>query len=158
MDNVVSGYLFRQMEDAEATLISGWHYEPPYDFYDATSDPDDLQELLDPKRRKDVYFSVFDEGGILVGFFQFEREGTRVDVGLGMRPDLTGQGLGIGYLLAGLEFARRRFSPDSFTLAVATFNQRAILVYERAGFRRDTVYKHNTNGGEYLFLSMAKKA
>ena len=158
MDNVVSGYLFRQMEDAEATLISGWHYEPPYDFYDATSDPDDLQELLDPKRRRDAYFSVFDEGGILVGFFQFEREGRRVDVGLGMRPDLTGQGLGIGYLLAGLEFARRRFSPERFTLAVATFNQRAILVYERAGFRRDTLYKHNTNGGEYLFLSMAKKA
>ena len=158
MDNVVYGYLFRQMEDAEATLISGWHYEPPYDFYDATSDPDDLQELLDPKRRKDAYFSVFDEGGILVGFFQFEREGTRVDVGLGMRPDLTGQGLGIGYLLAGLKFARRRFSPDSFTLSVATFNERAILVYERAGFRRNTVYKHNTNGGEYLFLSMAREA
>ena len=62
------------------------------------------------------------------------------------------------FLLASLEFARRRFSPDSFTLFVATFNQRAILVYERAGFRRDTVYEHNTNGGEYLFLSMAKKA
>jgi [ribosomal protein S18]-alanine N-acetyltransferase len=154
----VSGYRFRQMEDEEATQISGWHYEPPYDFYDATSDPDDLQELLDPKRRKDAYFSVFDEGGILVGFFQFEREGTKVDIGLGMRPDLTGQGLGIGYLLAGLEFARRRFSPDSFTLSVATFNERAILVYERVGFKRNTVYKHNTNGGEYLFLSMAREA
>jgi [ribosomal protein S18]-alanine N-acetyltransferase len=154
----MSGYRFRQMEDSEAVEISGWHYEPPYDFYDATSDPDDLQELLDPKRRNDAYFSVFDEGGVLVGFFQFEREGTMVDVGLGMRPDLTGQGLGIGYLLAGLEFARRRFSPDSFTLSVATFNERAILVYERAGFRRDTFYKHNTNGGEYLFLSMAREA
>ena len=154
----MSGYRFRQMEDSEAVEISGWHYEPPYDFYDATSDPDDLQELLDPKRRNDAYFSVFDEGGVLIGFFQFKREGTRVDVGLGMRPDLTGQGLGIGYLLAGLEFARRRFSPDSFTLSVATFNERAILVYERAGFRRNTVYKHNTNGGEYLFLSMAREA
>ena len=62
------------------------------------------------------------------------------------------------FLLASLEFARRLFSPDSFTLAVATFNERAILVYERAGFRRDTVYKHNTNGGEYLFLWMAREA
>jgi [ribosomal protein S18]-alanine N-acetyltransferase len=154
----MSGYRFRQMEDSEATQISGWHYESPYDFYDATSDLDDLQELLDPKRRKDAYFSVFDEGGVLVGFFQFEREGTTVDVGLGMRPDLTGQGLGIGYLLSGLQFARERFSPERFTLSVATFNERAILVYERAGFRRSTVYKHNTNGGEYLFLSMASVA
>jgi [ribosomal protein S18]-alanine N-acetyltransferase len=153
----VSGYRFRKMEDEEATQISGWHYDPPYDFYDATSDPDDREELLDPRRRKDAYFSVFDDG-VLVGFFQFEREGTRVDIGLGMRPDLTGRGLGGEYLRAGLEFARRRYSPERFMLSVATFNERAILVYERAGFRRNTVYKHNTNGGEYLFLSMAREA
>jgi ribosomal-protein-alanine N-acetyltransferase len=158
MDNLLSDYRFGPMGDEEATQISGWRYEPPYDFYDATSDLDDLRELLDPRRRKDSYFSVFDESGALVGFFQFEREGTTVDVGLGMRPDLTGHGLGVGYLLAGLEFARRRFSPERFTLSVATFNERAILVYERAGFRRNTVYKHNTNGGEYLFLSMAREA
>jgi [ribosomal protein S18]-alanine N-acetyltransferase len=60
-------------------------------------------------------------------------------------------------LLAGLEFARRRFSPDNFTPSVATFNERAILVYERAGFRRDTVYKHNTNSGEYPFVPMVRK-
>jgi len=158
MDNAVSGYLFRLMKDEEATEISGWHYEPPYDFYDATSDQDDLEELLDPKRKKDAYFSVFDEDGVLVGFFQFEREGTTVDVGLGLRPDLTGQGLGIEFLLAGLEFARGRYSPERFTLSVATFNERAIQVYERAGFRRGTVYKHNTSGGEYLFLSMDREA
>jgi len=146
------------MEDEEAVEISGWHYEPPYDFYDATSDADDLQELLDPKRRKDAYFSVFDEDSVLVGFFQFERAGKTVDVGLGMRPDLTGQGLGVEYLLAGLEFARGRYAPDRFTLSVATFNERAILVYERAGFRRNNEYMHHTNGGEYLFLSMAREA
>ena len=75
-----------------------------------------------------------------------------------MRPDLTGQGLGLEYLLAGLEFAEERFSPGRFTLSVATFNERAILVYERAGFRRGTVYTHHTNGGDYLFLSMAREA
>ena len=154
----MSGYRFKLMEDSEAVEISGWHYEPPYDFYDATSDVDDLQELLDAKRRKGAYFSAFDERGVLVGFFQFESDGTTVDVGLGMRPDLTGHGLGIGYLLAGLEFARKRFSPEGFTLSVATFNERAILVYERAGFRRGSEYTHHTNGGEYLFLSMAREA
>jgi ribosomal-protein-alanine N-acetyltransferase len=156
MDNAGSGYRFRLMSDEEATRISGWHYEPPYDFYDATSDPDDLAELLDPKRRKDAYYSVFDGGGDLVGFFQFEREGTTVDIGLGMRPDLTGRGLGARSLLAGL--AREHFSPERFTLSVATFNERAIQVYERAGFQRNTVYTHHTNGGEHLFLSMAREA
>jgi ribosomal-protein-alanine N-acetyltransferase len=154
----MSGYRFRKMNDEEAVEISGWHYEPLDDFYDATSDADDLQELLDPKRRKNAYFSVFDEDGVLIGFFQFERAGKTVDVGLGMRPDLTGQGLGLDYLLAGLKFARERFSPERFTLSVATFNERAIVVYERAGFRRGDEYTHNTNGGEYLFLSMAREA
>ena len=53
-----------------------------------------------------------------------------------------------------------RFRPLTllFTLSVATFNERAIVVYERAGFRRGNEYMHNTSGGEYLFLSMARDA
>ena len=151
-------YRFRQMSDEDAREISRWHYEPPYDFYDPTSDPGDLEELLDPDRREGAYFSALDEGGALVGFFQFEREGATVDVGLGLRPDLTGQGLGVGYLLAGLEFARERFSPERFTLSVATFNERAIRVYERASFHRGSVYTHHTNGADYPFLAMAREA
>ncbi|MDQ4128273.1 MAG: GNAT family N-acetyltransferase [Actinomycetota bacterium] len=152
------GYLFRPMVDEEAWEVSGWRYGPPYDFYDWTGDPDDLEELLDPERRKDAYFSAFDEGEALVGFFQFEVEGGTVDVGLGMRPDLTGAGRGLDYLLAGLEFARERYAPTRFTLSVATFNVRAIRVYERAGFRRENVYMHHTNGGEFPFLAMARQA
>jgi [ribosomal protein S18]-alanine N-acetyltransferase len=146
------------MSDEEAREISRWHYESPYDFYDWTSDPDDLEELLDPARREGTYFSAFDRGGALVGFFGFESEGETVDVGLGLRPNLTGQGLGLEYLRAGLEFARERFSPWSFTLSVATFNERAIEVYERAGFRRGGVYTHHTHGADYPFLAMAREA
>ena len=152
------GYLFRPMTDEEAREISGWRYGPPYDFYNATSDEDDLEELLDSERRKDAYFSAFDDEGALVGFFQFEVEGSTVDVGLGLRPDLTGAGLGLDYLMAVLEFARERYSPTRFTLAVAMFNERAIRVYERAGFRRGNVYVHRTNGGEFPFLAMAREA
>jgi ribosomal-protein-alanine N-acetyltransferase len=72
-------------------------------------------------------------------------------VGLGLRPDLTGRGLGLGFLLAGLEFARRRFAPDSFRLSVATFN-------ERAGFQWVEVFTHHTNGGEHPFLLMTREA
>ncbi len=151
-------YLFRPMTDEEAREISGWRYEPPYDFYDWTSDPDDLEELLDPERRKDAYFSAFDEEGALVGFFGIEAKDGTVDVGLGLRPDLTGARLGLDFLLAGLDFARERHSPTRFTLAVATFNERAIRVYERAGFRRERVYMHHTNGGEFQFLAMAREA
>lgn len=155
---MASRYLFRQTDDADAREISGWRYEPPYDFYDSAADPADLAELLDPERRRDVYFSALDEENGLVGFFQFEQEGKTVDVGLGLRPDLTGRRLGVDFVRSGLEFARERFSPEHFTLSVATFNARAIDVYERAGFRKGEVYTHETNGGGHEFLSMWREA
>lgn len=151
-------YLFRQMDDADANEVAGWRYEPPYDFYDSTADQEDLAELLNPRCREGVYFSVLDEEESVVGFFQFEREDDTVDVGLGLRPDLTGKGLGLDFFLSGIEFARERFAPGRFTLAVATFNGRAIWVYERAGFRRGNVYTHHTNGGAFQFLAMAREA
>ncbi len=155
---MASSYLFRQMDDADAREISVWRYEPPYDFYDATADPDDLAELLDPERRRGVYFSVRDEENRLVGFFQFEKKDGTVDVGLGLRPGLTGKGLGAEFVLSGLAFAREWFSPERFTLSVAAFNARAIGVYERAGFRRGEVYLHEANGGEHEFVRMGREA
>ena len=40
---------FRKMGDEEAQEIVRWRYNPPYDFYDSVSDPDDLTELLDSR-------------------------------------------------------------------------------------------------------------
>jgi [ribosomal protein S18]-alanine N-acetyltransferase len=155
----MTAYVFRPMNDENAREIAAWCYDPPYDFYDATSDPDDLAELLDPKRRREgAYYAAFDERGALVGFFQFERKGQIIEVGLGLRPDLTGRKLGLGFMLAGLEFARRHFSPTGFRLSVATFNERAISVYERAGFGRGEVFMHHTNGGDHPFLLMTREA
>ena len=151
------GYLFRQM-DADAREISGWRYAPPYDLYDSTADPADLAELLDPQSRRDVYFSALDGENRLVGFFQYEKTGEAVDVGLGLRPEHTGRGLGAEFVLAGLAFARERFSPQGFTLSVATFNGRTVAVYERVGFRRGKIQTHETSGGEYEFLSMWREA
>lgn len=58
-----------------------------------------------------------------------------VDIGLGLRPDLTGQGLGDPFVAACIDHALRIRHPTVLRLAVATFNARAIAVYERAGFQ-----------------------
>jgi [ribosomal protein S18]-alanine N-acetyltransferase len=118
-----------------------------------------LRELLEPARRGEAYWAVRDGADELVGYFDFKskKEGT-LEIGLGLRPDLTGRGLGASFLAAGLEFARARFAPKRFTLAVATFNERAIRVYERAGFSRGRVYMHWTNGAEWEFIEMSRSA
>ena len=140
------GYTFEPMNDEQARAVVAWRYEAPYDFYDMANDLEGLEELLDPKRRRG-YFAAFSEGE-LVGFFCYGPGGQlpgfdypddgSIDIGLGLRPDLTGKGLGLGFVLAGLEFGRHRFDP--------------------AGFRRGEVFVHHTNGADYPFLLMTRAA
>jgi ribosomal-protein-alanine N-acetyltransferase len=139
--------------------MARWHYPEPFSFYDWAEDPDDLAELLDPSSRGDAYFAVEDDAGELVGWFSFKRKDSRtLQIGLGLRPDRTGQGLGGVFLQAGLKYARTRFRPEQFVLSVATFNKRAITVYERAGFAATHVFMHSTNGGEWEFVEMERPA
>jgi ribosomal-protein-alanine N-acetyltransferase len=109
-------------------------------------------------RRGDHYFSARDTAGELIGFFGFGRTADVVAVGVGLRPDVTGRGLGRSFLEAGLAFAREQFAPASFKLSVADFNMRAIKVYERAGFVTTRSFMHETNGGLFSFVEMERPA
>jgi [ribosomal protein S18]-alanine N-acetyltransferase len=146
------------MAQGDAEAVASWHYPEPFSFYDWTADEHDLAELLDAELRGEAYFAVEDDEGSLVGHFSFRLEGRTLVVGLGLRPDLTGRGLGGSFLAAGLDYGRERFAPEQFSLAVATFNERAIKVYERAGFERVRVYMHETNGAEWEFVEMRQSA
>ncbi|MGE6259686.1 GNAT family N-acetyltransferase [Heyndrickxia sporothermodurans] len=52
-----------------------------------------------------------------------------------MKLNLTGNGKGreLEFLKAALEFVKSDFQPQTLTLSVATFNQRAIKVYRKMG-------------------------
>jgi RimJ/RimL family protein N-acetyltransferase len=127
--------------------LATWRYPPPYDFYDG-----DVEPMLNPER----YYGALDEAGDLIGFYYFEPKPPDLDYGLGLRPDLVGRGLGLEFFVAGLEFARERFRPSRVFLHVAEFNERAIRVYERAGFTVITSHVRKFDRfGEVLFLTMA---
>jgi len=144
------------MDQVEATEIAAWHYEDPYSFYDWTADGDDLALLLSEEVRLGRFFSALDEDGVLVGFFTLRMEGDDLVIGLGLRPDLTGSGLGRGFVEAGIEFGRRCFDPERIRLSVAAFNERAIRVYEQAGFTHARTFDHETNGGVHSFVEMTR--
>ncbi len=141
------------LTQSDAEKIASWHYEGEYAFYDYEADPEDLAELLDPELRGESMFAVRDSTGELVGFFAFQNTDGVVDFGLGLRPDLTGKGLGEKFVCAGLDFAQSRFSPKTIQLRVAAFNKRA-KVYKRVGFRVVEHYMNRTNGGEFEFIRM----
>jgi [ribosomal protein S18]-alanine N-acetyltransferase len=148
-------FLIRPMTEADARAIAAWRYPGAYAFYDWQADADDLAELLDPQRWGRQYFAV-DGDDDLVGLFVFKLRNGVAEVGLGLRPDLTGRGLGGAFLDAGLRHAAGVLGAESYTLAVAAFNRRAITVYERAGFAETRRYRHRTNGGLYDFVEMRR--
>jgi len=151
-------FIFQELDQVSAEAIAQWRYEEPYSFYDMDQDPDDLEAFLNPENWPNSYFAVRDEEGELVGFFVFEIMNGVVDIGLGLRPDLTGIGLGLHFVNTGLAFAGSRYSPERFQLRVAAFNTRAIEVYERAGFGPAETFLNRTNGAEYEFIRMEKES
>jgi ribosomal-protein-alanine N-acetyltransferase len=82
-----------------------------------------------------------------------------VEIGLGLRPDLTGRGLGPAYIESGLAFARDRWAPARFALDVYPWNERAIRAYERVSFTRgDRYVRRFDDGDEREFLRMTRLA
>ena len=111
------------------------------------------RSFLDP--RLDYHAARLD--GELVGFCCFGpaarvaggdyRREELLDVGLGLRPDLTGRGLGLAFVRAVLAHAGATRAPAGYRLTVAAFNRRAVRVYERAGFVLDHTFERPGEDG-----------
>lgn len=149
-------YKFQSMTQEHAEEIAHcWRYDGIYSFYNMNADQEDLQEFLNPAERKDSYFVVVNNQEIL-GFCSFNEISLGIiDIGLGMKPNLTGQGCGLEFVKAGLDFVKTTYKPRKVTLSVATFNTRAIKVYKKSGFKEDVVYMQATNGSNFEFLKMS---
>ena len=146
-----------KMKQSEALEIADcWKYDGEYAFYDMTADSEDYEEITSPDLRGDRYFSVFN-GDDLMGFFCVEQKDRDISMGLGLRPDLTGQGRGGAFLAEILQFVRENYRFGAIRIEVASFNQRAVKVYERAGFVKTGTAKVPTNGGIYDFTLMEWK-
>jgi len=153
-------YRFISMNDEYASeIVANWHYGGIYSFYDMTADEEDLKIFTDRGYWENTIFAVLDEGDDLIGWSSFFMEGEILWLSLGLKPELTGLGLGEEFVSECVEFAQSHYRLDKqpIRLEVALFNQRAIKVYERAGFRVSGQVMKNTNGGEYQFSQMTKE-
>jgi ribosomal-protein-alanine N-acetyltransferase len=152
-------FVVKEMNDSLARTILQWEYEEPYDIYNHELNPETMQELLGSH-----YFAVVDNEK-LIGFFCIGKDaqvpaGSQfgaydeylLDIGLGMRPDLTGKGQGKVFFSFILNHVAKTTNVSSFRLTVATFNTRAIRLYEGLGFVKDMEF-HN---GNMEFMTMIK--
>ncbi|MCU0493131.1 MAG: GNAT family N-acetyltransferase, partial [Chloroflexaceae bacterium] len=130
------------LTETHARQILAWRYPPPYDFYNYDEDEDKeelaeaVAELLNPAYH---YYAVLDATDSLLAYRCFgpdaqvpggDYRAPALDMGGGLRPDLTGQGLGPQVMQAAIEFARAHFNPPAFRVTVAAWNGRALRACE----------------------------
>ena len=160
-DTAPSPFTFQPMDEASARAVPEWRYDAPYDIYNIASDnvEKEMQLFLDPQN---AYHTITDEQGDLVAYCCFGPDGqvsggdysaAALDIGLGVRPDLTGQGHGLTYVNAVLDFARRTFPPTAFRVMVAEFNKRAQRVWEKAGFQPVQTFQRSGDGMPFVILT-----
>lgn len=153
-------FQFRPLRLRDALAASHWRYPAEYAIYDL-----DLAELVfsalfrAPLRALGVYeLAVAIPGDPFISVFSLARRGGDVEIGIGMRPDLMGHGLGLELMRQGMDYARKRLRPATFSLDVATFNRRAIAVYERAGFQPGPIKPFTAHGKRFDSMRMTRPA
>ncbi|MBP2028599.1 RimJ/RimL family protein N-acetyltransferase [Acetoanaerobium pronyense] len=156
-------YTIKEMSKNHSVDISTWTYKEPYNIYNGNRNEEFIEELLNGS-----YFSVIDEKYKIVGFYCFGNAAqvpigkqyqayddiNFLDIGLGMRPDLCGSGEGYDFFLEGIRFAENKFLSKKFRLTVASFNKRAIRLYERIGFKKTVTFERKNLDDSMIFLVM----
>lgn len=128
----------------DAREMLSWRYEAPYDMYsmDNIEDadmPGEIAYLLDASNH---FYAIY-ENDEMVGHCVFYDEARvrgdeyaedALDIGIGMRPDETGQGRGTAITQQVLAFAEMKYAPSVYRATIAAWNKRAQAVCLKNGF------------------------
>jgi ribosomal-protein-alanine N-acetyltransferase len=137
---------FKKPTEIDAKYIATWKYEGEYSFYD-NDKTEAKQEWTLNIHKEDNTFVIYNERDELVGNCSFDVEDDKFILGVQMRPNLTGKGTGTQFVKAILDFGKGTYK----------FNERAIKIYEKLGFKKTEEFIWSANGEEKEFIAMIKK-
>jgi [ribosomal protein S18]-alanine N-acetyltransferase len=152
---------FQQIEKRHILAILNWSYPSPYNCYNFDPDtiPENLDYFLDLKNNFWAILNLQDE---LEGYCSFGSDGqvpggnysmAALDIGMGIRPDLVGQGKGKHYAQAVVREGMSQYEVQQLRVTIADFNKRAQRVWGKLGFKQ--VEKFIKVGSEEKFVIMA---
>jgi [ribosomal protein S18]-alanine N-acetyltransferase len=140
-ESVVLDLRFRPFCPADALITISWRYPAPYSAYNLDpQDPKILAALLRPEYN---YHAILRNDEV-IGFFLLGPDArvhggtydeSALDIGFGLRPDLTGRGQGSSYFDVVLRYIEAQMPGRSLRATVVGWNKRAIRLCQRAGFR-----------------------
>jgi len=152
----------KPMDAASAHEVIGWRYDVPYNIYNINVTPDTLEaEIAHFTRPDHHYFAIFGTEHDLVGHCCFMREARvpggdysqeALDMGIGMRPDWTGQGNGSTITRAVIDFGIARYQPVRLRATVAAWNERAQKVCTHNGFQLVDRFTNPKTYREFVIL------
>ena len=142
--------------------LSHWRYEGEYSFYNPAKP---FRAEHPNQLAGSGCFAWADSTGELLGHVSYGPDGQiptaggyrysedALDIGLGLRPDLCGQGLGGEFLSRCLRFAQETYGASRFRLSVAAFNQHAIRAYQKAGFSIECEVTHQVFHNTFYIMT-----
>ena len=152
---------YRPAEKKYAREFVNWEYQPPYDVYNCPPDEigDAVQYNIDPTNN---VYSMFDQSETLIGYCSYGRDAQvpggdyseeALDIGLMIKPELTGQGLGTVFAEEVIRNGVNRNAPKKLRVTIAAFNKRAMRVWEKNGFKQTQFFKRSSDGMEFVVMT-----
>ncbi|MCA9936853.1 MAG: GNAT family N-acetyltransferase [Ardenticatenaceae bacterium] len=120
-----------------------WQYDGPYALYNMQTN-DEAGQIAFFSDPANGYFAIVNEIGEFLGTCNYGADGrvpggtyddSAIDIGISMRPDLTGKGNGHIYAAAVFNFARQHYPTLNLRVTIAEFNGRSQRVCEKHGFQ-----------------------
>lgn len=145
---------YKVMSEDEAKQICTWKYPNEYAVYNMDNwDVVTKQKwaIADELKRQEQFRSIY-ENDELIGYFRYRLIDNVINIGLGMKPELCGQGKGhefLKFILTTEELKNKKIE-----LEVREFNKRAIKSYEQVGFKIVTIEEKDTLIGQDNFVIM----
>ena len=144
------------MTEPERELVCAWNYQGDYEIYNMPPYREQKEQGvgLGNPRCGSNYYAYYD-GNKLVGFTNILEEPQEVFIGIGIDPDLCGQGYGQRILRLTREISKTLYPGKPLYLEVRSWNQRAVNCYKKAGFTVDgEAFEQATMLGTGSFLRM----
>ncbi len=97
------------------------------------------------------YCSFGSDGQVPGGDYSAEA----LDLGMGIRPDLVGQGCGKQYARAVVRYGANQYKAKQLRVTIAEFNKRAQRVWEQLGFKEVEKFVKIGSGEEFTIMACA---
>jgi len=148
------------VDEKSAREFLKWKYDHPYEIYNYSPEnfEKDLAYHLDPAN--DLY-SMYCKGK-LIGYCSYGRDARvpggdyseeALDIGMMIKPELTGQGQGSNYAEAVIQYGVSKYSPKKLRVTILDTNQRAMKVWQKNGFRKTQAFARERDQLGFVILS-----